>query len=647
MNAKTSGQSELWNTGLRQALLVSTSLVCLVGVGFLRTDAFGAQNKNVPKLTQQVAITENDRILHVLNRLGFGPRPEDVLRIKRMGINSYIESQLYPDKIDDSKVDQALQSFVELQMSDTEIQSKYKDFITMDQSAARLRRQLRKATAEKEGSASPPGTAAAGQVNAQLDRKAVAAMMVDDPDLRMKVQSTRMDLAKMATPIGLLHEQFLAAKLIRAVDSQRQLQEVLVDFWNNHFNIDIRKAPCGVLKVIDDRDVIRPHIFGKFRDLLEASAKSPAMLVYLDNFQSVADQTNPNPVRRARLRPAAAIQRKKVGLNENYAREIMELHTLGVDGGYTQQDVREVARCLTGWSIGSPDGKQTRINRYSEAGQFHFYPGVHDSGEKKVLGQVIPAGGGMEDGEKVLDILANHPATMRHISFQLCQRLVSDEPPASLLNKCVKTWKESDGNLREVVRTIVTSPEFFSSTAMRKKIKSPFEFAVSSVRALDGTLDPSALVSTKQLAQKANKLVRPPQGGGYLDMDTNSFLGQIATMGQPLFQYQAPTGFPEDSRKWVSSGALISRLNFSLALTSGRLRDVVIPNLSESAQMGSDSGSTLDKLASRILHGQISPSTRSTLLREAAQSDMSSKARDSSSATMSALLLGSPEFQRR
>jgi uncharacterized protein (DUF1800 family) len=484
-------------------------------------------------------------------------------------------------------------------------------------------------------------------------------MVADDPNLQKELQEGREQLVKMAEPIGLLHEEFNAAKLIRAVDSQKQLQEVLVDFWSNHFNIDIRKAPCGVLKVLDDRDVIRPHILGKFRDLLEASAKSPAMLVYLDNFQSVSDQMPFQKVRRRAVTlrqtvaqingmapeptPPPVAPRRRLGLNENYAREIMELHTLGVDGGYTQQDVHEVARCFTGWGTGAADGSRPRVNRYGEAGIFQFHPRVHDDGEKVVLGHRIPADGGIQDGETVLDILANDRATWRHLSYQLCQRLVCDEPPASLIDKCVQTWQHTDGDLREVVRTIVTSPEFFSPIALRKKIKSPFEYAVSSVRALDGTLDPNALVSRRQIPREANGLVRPPQGGGFLDLNANTLLGQIGTMGEPIFQYQAPTGFPEDSRKWVSSGALISRLNFSLALTQGRITDVKLEDPSEDAGGTMDTNAMIDRVSRRILHGQISSSTRATLLREA-NADSSSPA---TPATIAALLLGSPEFQRR
>jgi len=590
-------------------------------------------------------VSEQDRIIHVLNRLGFGARPDDIEMVRKVGLKTYIERQLYPDKIDDSAVETKLQGYEELSLPNSEIEARYNEFIDADQTINRLRRQARLAAA---GQMTAPGAAMTDGTAGQGAKPSLKELAAGNTDLEQQMVEARGQLVKVAEPVGLLHQEFNAAKLIRAVESQRQLQEVLVDFWGNHFNIDVRKAPCGVLKVIDDRDVIRPHIWGKFRDLLGASAKSPAMLVYLDNFQSVSDQIPALPARRraamAQANGAVVVPaRRKPGLNENYAREIMELHTLGVDGGYTQQDVREVARCFTGWSTGLADGDRQRINRYGQVGEFRFYPRVHDDGEKVVLGHQIPAGGGVQDGETVLDILASNPATWRHISYQLCQRLVSDEPPASLVDKCVKTWKQTDGDLRQVVRTIVTSPEFFAPTAVRNKIKSPFEYAVSSVRALDGTLDANALVSRRQLPRVANGLVRPPQGGGYLGLNTTTLLGQIGTMGQPLFQYQAPTGFPEDSRKWVSSGALISRLNFSLALTQGRITDVVLENPSEDSGGAMDANAMIDRASGRILHGQISPSTRATLLREA-KSDPASPA---TPATIAALLLGSPEFQRR
>jgi uncharacterized protein (DUF1800 family) len=478
--------------------------------------------------------------------------------------------------------------------------------------------------------------------------------------------------------------QLIVAKTIRAVESQRQLHEVMVDFWTNHFNIDARKNACRVYKVADDRDVIQKHTFAHFRDLLGASAKSPAMLVYLDNAQSAGEQT-PDPQalqRQAKLRQRletmaaqgnlrakqnlrrletlqkAVKKRKPAGLNENYAREIMELHTLGVDGGYTQKDVTEVARCLTGWTIDRATGS------------FKFDPRRHDNGEKIVLGQVIAAGGGMADGEKVLDILAGSPATMRHVSYKLCQRLVADEPPASLVNKCVTTWKNTSGDIREVVRTILTAPEFNSRVAYRQKIKSPFEYAVSSARAVGATY----VMDAPQGRQGRQARQRPLQaaaavgmvgqaGNAYTGNANMQFLpGQVAVMGQPLFQHQAPTGYPEDSRKWVSSGALISRLNFSLALTRGSIRDLDLSQMQDSllrGEPGVPPAQYVSRLAGTLLSGEVSPSTRATLLKEARALTEGSGAVASASGAaptgtdretaqkLAALVLGSPEFQRR
>ncbi|MFY7951577.1 MAG: DUF1800 domain-containing protein, partial [Armatimonadaceae bacterium] len=391
--------------------------------------------------------------------------------------------------------------------------------------------------------------------------------------------------------------QFVTEKFVRAVESERQLQEVLVDFWSNHFNIDMSKTRS--VKIADEHEVVRSRSMGKFVDLLKASARSPAMLLYLDNFQSVADapkfesgaleprqmpsnweglrrlarrgftgavqlterietlskesNTSPDVLYERFIRSMGAGNRDRRGLNENYARELLELHTLGVDGGYTQKDVQEVARSLTGWTVSG--------GRYG--GEFSFNSRLHDNGTKVVLGKSIPAGGGIRDGEMVLEILANHPSTMRHVSRKLCVRFVSDNPPAALVERCVQTWRRTDGDIREVVRTIAFSPEFLSRASFRTKIKSPFEYAVSSVRALGGTV----------LERFGTGLgVRPTNNAG----SPTSLEGQVNLMGQPLFRYAFPTGWPEDSSKWVSSGALISRINFALSLTSGQLRDVIL-----------------------------------------------------------------------
>jgi uncharacterized protein (DUF1800 family) len=300
-----------------------------------------------------------------------------------------------------------------------------------------------------------------------------------------------------------------AHKLVRAVHNEEQLQEVMTDFWFNHFNIFWRKNADRWLTTPYEMHAIRPHVLGKFRDLLTATAKSPAMLVYLDN------------------RLSSSIR----GINENYARELMELHTLGVNGGYTQKDVQEVARAFTGWTTQGP----------KRGGEFIFRPRLHDDGEKDVLGHKITAGG-MRDGEMVIEILAKHPSTARFISTKLVRRFVADSPPDSLVKHVAETYRRSDGDIREMMYEIVTSKEFNASDAVGAKTKTPFEYAVSAIRCLDGRTD-----GGRPLAQS------------------------IARMGQPLYQCQPPTGYPDRGDHWLSSGGVLERLNFVVALAEGRI----------------------------------------------------------------------------
>ncbi len=621
-------------------------------------------------------LTEEEKIVHVLNRLGFGPRPGDVEKVRAMGLERYIDQQLKPESIPDTALDQKLAAYPSLQLSSVQLSEMYQTYQVAYRQSRAVRKDIIGRTTQADAKPTPAADGSASPAaNAQeANRKMLAEAT---PQERQDLMTARQDLLKASQPVVQAQTQFVDSKVLRAVDSERQFQEVLVDFWGNHFNIDIRKQPCAILKIVDDREVIRPHVLGKFRDLLGASAKSPAMLVYLDNFRSTTDtpMRNPrfanrrkalataveNPAQGAVATPGqdavAAVpvapkppKKRAGGLNENYAREIMELHTLGVDGGYTQKDVTEVARCLTGWSLGRPGTARAAggQGKNTQAGEFRFYPALHDNGEKIVLGHVIPAGGGIQDGEKVLDILANHPATMRHVSTQLCERLVSDNPPAALVDRCVATWKRTDGDLREITRTIVQSPEFFSVAAYRSKIKSPFEYAVSSVRALGGTVavaDAAVRGRGRQGVQ-----VRPPQGGGYFYLNTTSMVGEIGTMGEPLFQYQAPTGYPEESQKWVSAGALISRMNFSLALTGNKLTDVRLTNLAQTLPNTRDINQFLDLFAGQILHQKLAPSTRATLLKEATTASPQTVSTEGDAAAaprLAALLLGSPEFQRR
>jgi uncharacterized protein (DUF1800 family) len=446
--------------------------------------------------------------------------------------------------------------------------------------------------------------------------------------------------------------QLQQAKLIRAVESKRQLQEVLVDFWSNHFNIDVKKNLDRVLKVSDDRDTIRPHILGRFRDLLEASAKSPAMLVYLDNFQSSVthtitqrDQQRVQMIHDAmmangngELAPEVPqVGQKKGGINENYGREIMELHTLGVDGGYTQKDVQEVARCFTGWTI-------DRVT-----GDFAFRPGMHDKGEKVVLGHVIPAGGGIQDGETVLDILASSPATAHHISLEMCERFVSDDPSPELVDRIAGVFTQTNGDLRAVTEAILTSPEFLSPSDYNTKIKSPLEFAVSAVRASGSTLttgtsglmekaiataEGSATLGRQQAIDRINR--RPRQSLNY----------HIYDLGEPLFGCAPPTGYTEVSRDWVSPGALIERLNFALALTEQKVSDVEFdPQTLFSGTDLDKPDEVLNRAVSTLLQDHVSASTKQVLQQQVVPSASANQTVNPSK--LVALIIGSPEFQRK
>jgi uncharacterized protein (DUF1800 family) len=322
------------------------------------------------------------------------------------------------------------------------------------------------------------------------------------------------------------------AKLQRATYSRRQLEEVLVDFWVNHFNVFSGKGQVRMLLTSYERDAIRPHVLGRFHDMLLATARHPAMLFYLDNFQS---QAPPDPGLQPTPPPNANVRRP--GLNENYARELMELHTLGVNGGYTQKDVVEVARAFTGWTIFD----------VARVGEFDFNPAMHDRGEKVVLGQLIARGGGEGDGLRVLEILSRHPSTAAFISHKLAQRFVADDPPRTLVDRMAATFQKTDGNLRAVMETLLLSREFLSEGAFQAKTKSPLEMVVSSLRAF------SADVS-----------------------DTTAMSQRLSDLGQPLYGKSEPTGYPNTGELWTNSAGLLARMNFATALMAGQISGVKI-----------------------------------------------------------------------
>jgi len=639
---------------------------------------------SVPKVkVDNRPLSEDQKILHVLNRLGFGARPGDVEKVRKTGLKNYIEQQLNPEKISDEALDKKTASFETLKLSGLEIAEMERAVLMSNQRIQRLQSEMAQRGA-MEASGAIQGAITNAQTGtppnpAQQVRGARQLYQNATPEERKQLEEGRMAREK----VNRSGSDLVMNKIIRAAESEKQLFEVMVDFWSNHFNIDATKVRAS--KIVDEQQVIRPNALGKFRDLLNASATSAAMMLYLDNAQSVAAQEtalrpiqrNPAnftfeqvkqaaergvPVARQMMdrltdraktegvteeelykrmqqiqqRPAQA---QKRGLNENYARELLELHTLGVDGGYTQKDVTEVARCLTGWG--------TRGGRYS--GEFEYHAAQHDRGEKVVLGKTIPAGGGIEDGKQVLDILVSHPSTMRFISSKICRRLVADDPPKKLVDRCVETWKKTDGDIREIVRTIATSPEFFSRSVYKSKIKSPFEYVVSSVRATGSTVvlppaDNAPGAGLRMLGAGIN--VFAPNGSGQIN--TKLLAGQIGTLGQPLFNYGFPTGYPEDSSKWVSSGALIGRINFALGLLDGRINDVELNrSLLEPKEMeGKPVSVQIDTMAKVVLGGEITASTRATLLKQL-QSSVLEETSTPDARRIASLLLGSPDFQRR
>jgi uncharacterized protein (DUF1800 family) len=579
--------------------------------------------------------SDRDEIVHVLNRITFGPRPGDVEAVEQMGLHNYIEQQLHPETIDDSAVEQQVSQFELLQMSPQELSNLF-----LDERKKQLAKQQQLAAANAQGSA----------VGAGANATEIEPQPPIGPQDRMANLVSLADQFRTVAAIGQLEQ----AKLVRAVDSQRQLQEVLVDFWGNHFNIDVKKGPDRVYKIVDDRDVIRPHIWGTFHDLLEASAKSPAMLFYLDNAtNTVARTVTPQQQQRQALllrqmlgtaapvdttaQTGTLTTKQQGGINENYAREIMELHTLGVDGGYTQQDVQEVARCFTGWTI-------DRLT-----GQFVFRPRLHDEGSKVVLGHDIPAGGGINDGEMVLNILCTHPSCAHFISKELCERFVSDDPPEALVDRIAGVFTETGGNLRQVTEAILSSPEFLSPSTYGNKIKSPLEFAVSAVRASDSsliakqpppfdkivpTMEGTAILGRGQAADRISKTKR------------QSLNWHIYELGEPLFACTPPTGYKEVSKFWVSPGALIERLNFALALSQQEISDV---RFNPQALLG---GIDLDKpdevlnqCVAVLLQNNITDSTRKVLEQIALPKPGDGQTVNPSK--LIALIIGSPEFQRK
>lgn len=616
--------------------------------------AIGVRAQHSAKSKSRAAsLSEDQRILHVLNRLGFGARPGDVERVRAMGLESYINEQLNPGNIPDTALEAKLQNkdLPSLAMSTAELYEKYPQ-------PGQLVRQLERRSDLPGGLADArdnkvkvanknTGANEIATPQASPDAKTAQAMPANPNPLAapnpQNNEAYRKAVRDYYQQNGLQPPQRITvelqtARILRAVYSERQLQEVMVDFWTNHFNVFVGKGADRYMLTSYDRDTIRPNSLGKFYDLLKATAESPAMLFYLDNFQSVSPnaqagngaaarrlqqasriQMERDPFRelmresrrnaefRGRLpqqlpppvkapQPAAQNQnRPKRGINENYARELMELHTLGVDGGYTQKDVQEVARCFTGWTIVQPRGAGAAAAAVmggaarDNAGTFYFAPRMHDDGEKIVLGQKIPAGGGMKDGLMVLDILAHHPSTARFIATKLVRHFVMDTPPPGLVDRVAAAFTKSDGDIRETLKAIFFSPEFNSPEAYRAKIKRPFELTISAVRTLGAETT----------------------GGPQLHQ-------WIARMGEPLYGYQTPNGYSDLAENWVNTGALLERLNFGLALASNRIpgTKVNLRRFVGDTSSEADKPRMMDQFLSVIVGGDISPRTKETLMKQ-------------------------------
>ncbi|AOS43656.1 hypothetical protein Verru16b_00708 [Lacunisphaera limnophila] len=557
------------------------------------------------------AVTEAEQATaaHVLNRLGYGPRPGEVERVAAQGVPSWIRAQLQPEGLPDAAAQAAVAKLTHLQLTPAALVTAYHE----------QRNQAQKANAAKATEGEPM----------QATRPRTAQ---DDP-LRSVV----------AQALGELQY----AKLTRAVRSERQLEEVLVDFWFNHFNVDVRKQAVRATVVTYEQDTIRPHVFGRFRDLLGATAQSPAMLVYLDNARSSRERELTDR-ERARQRQAGAktmgpdgeaaapaARPRKGGLNENYGRELLELHTLGVDGGYTQRDVQEVARVFTGWTVDPRDGR------------FVFRERMHDPKPKTVLGTKIK-GGGQAEGERVLDLLATHPATARHLATKLCQRFVADTPPAALVERVAAEFRASDGDLRRTYAALFASPEFLGPEYRGAKTKSPFEFLASALRATGATLvevppragrpPVHAVEAGLVFGRGAERIAALPR---------RTALMHLVEMGQPLYAWGPPTGFPEDSSHWVNAGALVARLNFALALTGGQVADCrVEPGPLLRGADTDEPASVITTLGRTVLGKEPGENTRRIVLAQLEES-AGGEATPINSRKALALLLGAPEFQRR
>lgn len=559
---------------------------------------------------KEAGLSEREAAAHLLNRFAYGPRPGEVDAVVKMGLDKWLDQQLAG--LPDAALEERLQGRLPaLSMSTRELAETY-----------------------------PP-------VGALLREARQAGILSED---LQEAKGKREEVIRFAREQGYrpqkeLVGQLMAAKLARAVSSGSQLAEVMTDFWYNHFNVSATDNQSRLWLLPYERDAIRPHALGRFRDLLGATARHPAMLYYLDNAQSSAATGSPTTMDEAmgdrprmRRRDRGDMDERRPlrprGLNENYARELLELHTLGVDGGYTQQDVIEVARAFTGWTAipphlrGDADRRLARMKEragglgFHAEGDFVFRADFHDAGAKTILGTRFPAGGGLDEGEKVLDLLARHPKTAEHVAGKLAARFVSDHPPKPLVDRLARVYLETGGDVRRMIAALAGSPEFWSRDAVGAKIKSPFELTASALRTLDARVT-----------------------------DPRETLKWIARMGQPLYAYQAPTGYPDRAEAWVNTGSLLSRMNFGLELAAGRIRGVGfdLPALSGGREPESRD-EALRTYAGLLLPGRDLSSTLKLLAPVAGAPDLAKKVdqaapREKDSKDEEDVLYGDPEVR--
>jgi uncharacterized protein (DUF1800 family) len=629
----------------------------------------------------ETKLSPDRQIVHSLNRLTFGPCPGDVENVRRIGLEKWIDLQLHPDRIPENPVLEAkLEPLETLRMDPATVVRDYMQpqmqMATMSQPANVMnslpqeeRRKVMNGTAEERKAALesfdpekrkqvlltlpqtnlasiPEFQKEADEARKEQQEKRQQEMRLRNPTLndlldfdqiRIAMSGTsdqvkellnsfeperrrqvaaampqprladlpelRREAMRQRQPQQLVSSDLRAGKLLSAVYSNRQLEEVLVDFWFNHFNVYENKTVINAgnagnsyraLLASYERDAIRPHVLGHFKDLLLAVARHPAMLYYLDNWQSMSpdadDRMQVGPFARPfnLVQAPQVVNRQPHGLNENYGRELMELHTMGVNGGFTQNDVIEVARCFTGWTVHKPSDPE-----------FMFTEFMHDEGEKTVLGHKIAANGGEKDGLQVIDILSRHPSTARFISRQLAQRFVADDPPAALVERMAQTYLKTDGDLRAVLQTMFASTEFFSEGAMQAKIKSPFEMVVSAVRAT-----------------------------GADAIDTNALNQKISDLGEPLYGKVEPNGYPLTGDSWLGTADLLGRLSFASALVAGQVPGVKVD-------------------ASRWDGKDASAIARDLLGSDAATETLSAIGGEMPPKSVAALIIGSPEFNRR